>query len=295
VNKLTLCLLFLSLFSASSAIAAEAKPKPKDEGAKMCIKSTKSFVYTCGNIKFERSITTENDVTLARNLNMPSKEDCDLGLKMPGLPDFNVDLDFSLPSACTALRAVTAGMILQINNRVQNEVDNAIEQVTNGNTQLDFDLQSRITDTLSNAANDLTKPGTGGQPGGNTGRGGYDTGGGNSGGNGESSPPNYGAGAGNPNNGNTGRGGYDNTGGNGESRPPNFGAGAGNPNADSGNHSGGSPVPSHLDYLTGRAKPKPKPPGSLNGKKPPQDKLPQHKPPESKPKPEQVCVYGECN
>lgn len=63
---------------------------------------------------------------------------CDLGFSMPGLPDIGFGLDGI--DACQVLKAVTGDMVKAVNDQMQDAVDGAINDITGGDDDLDFNI-----------------------------------------------------------------------------------------------------------------------------------------------------------
>lgn len=96
----------------------------------------------------------------------PNTEGCDLGFKMPGLPDFGFSIDaigkFDL---CSALQHVTEDVVADINSYTQGAVDEAVNSATGGlGTQIHIDPNAAINSTLTGGTpsfNGAVQTGTG--------------------------------------------------------------------------------------------------------------------------------------
>lgn len=71
---------------------------------------------------------------------------CDLGFKMPGLPDFN--LGFEGLDSCKLLQSVTGELVNQVNQSMRDAVNGALEQVGLEDGDLEIDFGDLVIDEI---------------------------------------------------------------------------------------------------------------------------------------------------
>jgi hypothetical protein len=71
---------------------------------------------------------------------------CDLGLKFPGLPDFNLGLD-GLDS-CAILKSVTGALVSEVNKEMRDAVSSGLEGIGLEDGDLDIDFGDMVINEI---------------------------------------------------------------------------------------------------------------------------------------------------
>lgn len=134
-----------ALISPTHVEASEEKPRRKQVCYSQFQKDIKNKLNsmamdTCQ--KLDTSVTTDGSPFVYTN----PDAGCDLGFSMPGLP--NIGLGLEGIDACKILKAVTGEMVDDVNQQMQDAVDDAVNEVTNGNNEVDVDLGDIIIDEI---------------------------------------------------------------------------------------------------------------------------------------------------
>ncbi|HAT8517392.1 hypothetical protein [Vibrio parahaemolyticus] len=148
MNKIKLIFLSLAIGSAYmipvNVSAADAVPKRpsvcKTESKAKIKKYIEKQEQSC---ETEYGIDTKNKAEDSDYWSNSDDANCDLGLKFPSLPGF--DLDISALNACEIAQAVTENVVGEVNKTTQDAVDNITENVTGDKDGLDLDVDPNDT------------------------------------------------------------------------------------------------------------------------------------------------------
>lgn len=160
MNKKQILSFILLSLSAVSFGAAAQQAVQRDGGAcnskfkkSMDQRYEKMVQNVCNNPAIDTSLTTDGPNGAANPfIYVNPDQACDLGLQMPGLPDFGFGL--SGIDSCSVLKAVTGDMVHEVNKKTQGAIDDSFKDITNEvdgvlpGDGFEFDLEDVVIDKV---------------------------------------------------------------------------------------------------------------------------------------------------
>lgn len=134
------------LLNASAILIAMAASNIALAGSCAATKAKEAAVYgtpknVCGNV------TTTADITKNPYTYTSPNGGCDLGLSLPGLPNFGNGGGFS---ACAAVKAITGPMVAQVNQGMQTATNEAVNAV--GKDAIDTAMNATTSGNITELA-----------------------------------------------------------------------------------------------------------------------------------------------